>query len=205
MKTNTPKLTLLALLPAALLTLTSCSSTSKPPPAEGSSRITYTKGEPGGVIVQTIKATATVTAIDQAKRTATLLGPDGKKFTVKAGPEAVNFDQVRAGDHVNVTVVEKVVAYLDKEGNVSGEGSAAVVALAPKGTQPGGVAAETTQKTATVIAIDSEKRTTTLRFEDGTTQTFPVRSDVDLSRRKVGEHIVFRVTEMIAVSVDKVQ
>ena len=74
-------MTALALLPAALFTLTSCSSTSKPPPAVGSSRITYTKGVPGGVIVQTVKVTATVTAIDQATRKATLLGPDGKKFT----------------------------------------------------------------------------------------------------------------------------
>ena len=102
-------MTTLALLPAALFTLTSCSSTSKPPPAVGSSRMTYTKGVPGGVIVQTFKMTATVTAIDQAKRKATLLGPDGKKFTVKVGPEAVNFDQVRVGDRVNATVTERMV------------------------------------------------------------------------------------------------
>jgi hypothetical protein len=50
-----------------------------------------------------------------------------------------------------------------------------------------------------------EKRTTTLRFDDGTTETFPVRADVDLSRHKVGEQLVFRVTEMIAVWVEKPQ
>ena len=48
-------------------------------------RISYTKGVPGGVIVQTFKATAIVTAIDQAKRQAKLLGPDGNKFTVEVG------------------------------------------------------------------------------------------------------------------------
>jgi hypothetical protein len=33
--------------------------------------------------------------------------------------------------------------------------------------------------------------------------TFPVRDDIDLSRRKVGEKMVFQVTEMIAISVKK--
>jgi translation elongation factor P/translation initiation factor 5A len=165
----------------------------------------YTKGVPGGVVVQTVKMTATVTAIDQAKRKATLLASDGKKFTVKVGPEAVNFDQVRVGDQVNATVTEKMVVSLDDKEAPSPEGAAAVVARAPKGDQPGGLVAETTQVTAKIITIDLEKRTATLQFEDGITQTFPVRADVDLSRLKVGEQMVFRVTEMIAISVEKPQ
>ena len=54
-----------------------------------------------------------------------------------------------------------------------------------------------------MVAIDRTKRTATLRFEDGRTKTFPVRDDIDLSRRKVGEKVVFLVTEMVAISVDK--
>jgi len=195
----------MALLPAALFTLTSCSSTSTPPPPVGSAVRIYTKGVPGGVVVQTVKMAATVTAIDQAKRKATLLASDGKKFTVTAGPEAVNFDQVRVGDRVNATVTEKVVVSLGDTAASSREGTASVVARAPKGDQPGGLVAETTQVTAKVIAIDSQKRTATLEFEDGITQTFPVRADVDLSRHKVGEQLVFRLTEMIAIWVEKPQ
>jgi hypothetical protein len=63
--------------------------------------------------------------------------------------------------------------------------------------------AETVQITATVSAIDQENRTATLAFEDGRTKTFPVRDDIDLSQRKVGEKVVFTVTEMIAISVEK--
>ena len=62
---------------------------------------------------------------------------------------------------------------------------------------------ETTQETAEIIAIDSQKHTTTLRFEDGTIKTFPVREDVDLARGKVGDQVVFTFTEMIAVWVEK--
>lgn len=52
------------------------------------------------------------------------------------------------------------------------------------------------------MAIDLEKHTATLKFEDGTAKTFPVRSDVDLSKGKIGEQVVFRITEMIAISVE---
>jgi Cu/Ag efflux protein CusF len=155
------------------------------------------------VVVQTVKVTATVTAVDQAKRIATLLGSDGKKFTVKAGPEAVNFDQVRVGDRVTATVTEKVVFSFDDKEAPSSDGAAAVAARAPKGGQPGGVAAESIRATAKIIAIDPEKRTATLQFDDGTTETFPIRPDLDLSRHKVGDRIVFRVTEMIAIGVEK--
>ena len=191
-----------ALLPTAVLNLVSCSSTSTLPPDVGSARIDYAKGVPGGVIVQTFKATATVTAIDQARRTATLLGSDGKKFIVNVGPAAVNFDQVRVGDQVTATVVQKIVAALANAGAPAGD-AAAAVALAPKGDQPGGLVSETTQITAKVIAIDSLRRTATLRFEDGTTQTLSIREDVDLSHRKVGEQVVFRITEMVAIRMEK--
>ena len=205
MKTKTLNITTLALLPAALFTLTSCSSTSTPPPPVGSAVRIYTKGVPGGVVVQTVKMAATVTAIDQAKRKATLLASDGKKFTVTAGPEAVNFDQVRVGDQVIATLTQKVVVSLEDKAGSSGEGAAAVVARAPKGGQPGGLAAETIQVAGKVIAIDLGQRKATLQFEDGSTETFSVRPDVDLSRHKVGERVIFRVTEMIAIWVEKPQ
>jgi len=205
MKKNTLNLTSLTLLSAATLILASCSSTPTPPPDVGSARIDYTKGVPGGTITQTFKTSATVTAIDHEKRTATLLGSDGKKFVVQVGPAAVNFDQIRVGDVVNATVTQKIVAHLAKEHTAAGDGAATAVALAGKGDQPGGVIAETTQVTARIIAIDVEKHAATLRFEDGNTQTLPIRDDVNLSQLKVGQQAVFRVTEMIAISVEKPQ
>jgi hypothetical protein len=188
---------------AVVFTLTSCAFVSIPPPVETSSASAYQEGVPGGIIVNTLDVSARVTAIDKANRKATLLGPDGKTFTVKAGPEYVNFDQVGVGDWVNLTVTEELVVYLNEGGESGNDESAALVSLAPKGAQPGGLIAETTQITGTVTAIDPEKRTATLRFEDGSTKTFPVRSDVDLTKRKLGEKVVFRITEMIAISVEK--
>ena len=59
------------------------------------------------------------------------------------------------------------------------------------------------QVVATVVAIDMHKHKATLEFPDGSRKTVAVRPDVDLTQRKVGEKVVIRKTEAMAISVDK--
>jgi hypothetical protein len=198
----THKISPLALLFVFFLMPAAFATNCTPPAAEGSGSISIKEGVPGGVMVNTVTVTVKVTAIDTKNRKLTLQKPDGDKVTVKVGPEAVNFDQIKVGDEVKATLTEELVVYLVEESAVP-DGAAGVVALAPKGSQPGGLVAMTEQITATVTAIDQTKRTATLRLEDGSTRTFPVRDDIDLSLRKVGEKVVFQSTEIIAISVEK--
>ena len=193
----------LTLLAAVVFTIAACATTTPPPPAQVSTSTAVQEGVPGGVTVNTVEVTAKVVAIDIKNRKATLLLADGEKETIKVPPEAVNFDQVKVGDMVKATLTEEVVVYIDNEGASVPDGYAAGVALAPKGAQPGGIVAEAVRVTATVTAIDQTGRTATLRFDDGTIETFPVRDDIDLSKHKVGEKVVFIVTEMVALSVEK--
>jgi hypothetical protein len=188
---------------AGLLAFTSCASVEPPPPVKGSSKATYQEGVPGGVFINTMVVSARVTAINNITRKVTLLDSEGKKFTVKAGPEAVNFDQIAVGDLVKLTLTEELVVFVSETGKSASDGSESMVKLAPKGSQPGGMIAETSQITGTVTAIDLKKHTATLRFQDGSTKTFPVRSDIDLSKHKTGEQVVLRVTEMMAIRVEK--
>jgi hypothetical protein len=161
----------------------------------------FVEGTAGGVFVQTLEITAKVAAIDKANRKVTLVSEDGIKQVVKVGPEAINFDQIRVGDQLKVTASEELVVEMGAPEDT--DEATAIVALAPKGAKPGGLVAEAVQVTGTITAIDAGKRTATLKFEDGSIKTLPVRSDVDLSKRKVGEQVVFQVTEMIAISVEK--
>lgn len=193
----------MALLIAAPMMLAACATTSPPPPVVESSSTSMTEGVPGGVTVNTLEVTAKVTDIDTKNRKVTLLNAENNEITVKVPPEAVNFDQVDVGDLVKVTLTEEVVIHLDEEGASTPDAYAAGVALAPKGAQPGGVVVEAIQITGTVIFIDQAYRTVTLRFEDGTVKTFPVRDDIDLSKHKEGEKVMFLVTEAVALSVEK--
>ena len=160
-------------------------------------------GVPGGGVVATYELTATVAAIDRASRKITLVDAAGIKKTVKAGPEVINFDQIQVGDQLKITATEELVVYVAGAGEPPADGGAQLVALAPKGAKPGAIMAETTRVTAKVTAIDAEHHKATLQFEDGTTRTVAVRPDVDLRKRKVGDSVVIRITEALAIQVAK--
>ena len=104
---------------AALFTFTPYTIASSTTVSKQEGTTTYTKGVPGGVVVNTMDVSARVTAIDTANRKVTLLGPKGNTFTVKVGPEAVNFDQIRVGDLVNATLTEELAVYLYAQGYLS--------------------------------------------------------------------------------------
>jgi hypothetical protein len=185
---------------AGMLAFSSCSST---PAGEGATLVAAEKGVPGGTVVETYKVTATVTAIDAATRKVTLVTPDGKKNTVTAGPDVVNFGQIQVGDQVKATVAEQLVVFVRRLGEPSNDGAAAAVALAPVGAKPGVLMANTVEVTAKVEALDPEHRKATLRFPDGTSKTLTVRKDVDMTKGKIGDDIVFRTTEALAITVEK--
>lgn len=200
MKNNMLKWSVIALAPAALLTFTSCKST---PEGEGVSAVAVEKGVPGGVFVNTYQVTATVTGIDAPDRKVTLVTPNGKKDTVKCGPEVINFDRIHVGDQLKVTMAEQLVVFMAKAGEPVPQGDAGLVALAPKGAKPGGLMANTVQITAKVKSIDLKAHKATLEFPDGSTKTFAVRKDVGLTKGNVGDEVVIRATEALAISVEK--
>lgn len=182
--------------------LTACANT--PPPApEVKQSVAHVPGVAGGMFSNTIKLYAKVVSIDSDNRTVKLMNSEGKKFDVTVGPEAVNFDQIRSGDMVQVTVTEELIVSVNTEGTVVTDASAGVVASAAKGEKPGAIVAGSHLVTAKIAAIDTKARTAKLTFMDGKTETFAVRDDVDMSRYKVGQQVVFQLTQIVAINVVK--
>ena len=59
------------------------------------------KGQrPAGMVVSTVEATGTVAAVDVAKRTVTLKGPEGKTRTLRVDPSVKRLADVKKGDQV---------------------------------------------------------------------------------------------------------
>jgi hypothetical protein len=202
MKRTTLVCLLMAPALATVLTLSSCSSNT-PAQGQGATVVATQPGVPGGVIINTYQVTATVKAINAEERKVTLTDADGKDAVVKCGPEVVNFPQIQVGDKVKVTETEQLVVAMGTDASSQDNGAATAVALAPVGAKPGAIMAQTVQVTATVVAIDLKNHRATLEFPDGSRKTFPVRPDVDLTQRAVGEHVVIRATEAVAISVQK--
>ena len=68
---------------------------------------------PAGAVGQQVTLTATIVAIDKAKHTVTIKGPEGNTETVKArNPK--NLERVNEGDLVELTYTRALAIALDK-------------------------------------------------------------------------------------------
>jgi hypothetical protein len=183
----------------------SCSAQEKNPPTqpsnEGHGVLDITPGEAGGTYNQTIKASATVTAVDHEKRLVTLKTDAGREVEFEAEPEIRNFDQIKVGDKVNATVNSQVVVYVVGAGEPSATHREAIM-RAPKGAKPGAVVARQFELKAKIKAIDKDARVATLQFVDGETHTVEIRPDVDLSRYHVTDNVVIVVTQQLTLLVE---
>ena len=196
MNKDSIQLITLALLPAAILTFTACST------MEGVEDTTVIETADGAIIVDTFTTTATVTGIDSAKRKVTLVSPGGSKSTYTAGPEVVNFAQIRVGDQVKATVTEEAAIFIGSGAPPSAM-AGAVVALAPVGAKPGVGLVETAQVTVKVTAVDAKNHKVTFQLPDGTTKKVKAGKKVDLSTLHPGDNVTMQVSEGLAITVDK--
>jgi hypothetical protein len=160
--------------------------------------------EPSGIEVATINITTTVQAVDRKRRTVTLIAPDGSPRSYKCGAGVVNFDQIKPGDQVSVTLLESVAFDVSRVGE-PGITDVAKVALAHKGARPGVVLADTLQITATVNEVDPVNHIIALTGMFGHTRLFRVNPLVDLSAIRQGDEVTVRYTEDVAVLVEQPQ
>ncbi len=160
-------------------------------------------GKPGAVLVDVVEWSGKITAVDLTKRTVTLEGPSGRVATVNA-KNARNLDQVKVGDTVKIRYTEELAIFVRKADAAPQATEAKAVELAPKGQKPGGVVADTIEITANVEAIDYLTRAIAVKGPLGNTRIFKVSDAVErFNEIKVGDQVVIRVTEAIALAVVK--
>jgi Cu/Ag efflux protein CusF len=161
------------------------------------------KSEPGKVsVAEAISVTASVEAVDKAKRLITLKGPQGNTFVVQAGPEVKNFDQIKAGDLVIVKYVEALTLELKPGGGQIRERiERENMASAKPGDAPAAVAGRTVTVIADVIGIDAAKQTVKLKGPKRTVD-LKVRDPNQLKLIKVGDQVEATFTEAVAIAVE---
>lgn len=184
---------------AAIAAISSCSTIT----TDTGTAVKAERGVPGGEVVRITSLDAKVTGIDSAKREVSLISSHGEPFTVKAGPEVANFNQIRIGDPLKISLKEHLLVRMAKPGEKLDDESYVTGNREPGGSKPGAKVTETEQYIGTVSAIDTKRRKVTLRFSDGSTGKFDVRPDIDLSQHQTGEKVLIRSTETLAVSMKK--
>ncbi len=188
----------LALACAATL-FTACSTT---PKGEHSTMVATEEGVPGGTVLETFRTTATVTALDPANRSYTLKRADGKESTFTAGPEMINYDQLRVGDRVTATQVEQLAVFLRPPGAAPSPSETKMISLAPKGAKPSLSAVRTSEVTAKVWTVNAARQQVKLQLGDGSVKNFKVRPGVKLDTVKPGDVVVVGLTESVTIKVE---
>jgi len=181
----------LALSPAAF----AADDAAKPLTVEKSTQ----KGVVSGGRVEQV--TATVTAVDAANRLVTLKGKETD--TIKMGPEVVNFDQIKVGDVVKVTVSQGVVLSLQAPGAKAVEPTVTATGeAAPVGAKPAGDVKVGIKATVTVTKIDMKTRLVTLTGAEGRNYKVKAAPDVAIDKLKVGDKVLAEYTEGVGIAVE---
>lgn len=158
--------------------------------------------EPGKVAVaETVSLSATVEAIDKAKRLLTLKGPEGNSVVVQAGSEVRNFDQIKVGDKVVAQYIEALTLQLKPGGGAIRERIEREDAVAAKpGEKPGAAVGRQVTVIADVIAVDAKKQSVRVKGPQRTID-LKVRDPNQFKLIKVGDQIEATFTEALAIAV----
>ena len=158
---------------------------------------------PGAAVAaQTIKITATITAIDKSTRDVTLKGPEGKLVTVTAGPEVKNFDKLKVGDKVDLQYLEALTLELKKGGGmIVARTEQAGAASAKPGEKPAAGAGRQVTIVADVVALDPAKQIVTLK---GPQRTVDLRipDPEQFKRIAKGDQVEAKYTQAVALTVE---
>jgi hypothetical protein len=195
----------LALSSAALLAV-ACSTASPPPASTAPSPVEVkSTGTPGqAAAVRTARLSAQVKAVDQAARTLTIVEKGGKTETVKVPPEVKRFEEIAAGDLIQLEVQQGLMLEYQPVGTESVAPTAAIVGgRADASSAPGGAVAAGVQTTVTVTAVDTGSRMVT--FQDTYGERYQVKAGPGLSveKLKVGDRLLATYVETVALTVEK--
>jgi hypothetical protein len=162
-------------------------------------------GANGGIEeVDVVRTTATVQKVDLEHRKATLLLENGKSKTVKVDKSVQNLDQVKVGDHLQMTYTDELAIYVGKTGEAPSASGGGLVSVAPKGAKPGAYMVDTETTSGKVLSVDLQKYRVTLEEPNGHKKTVKIsRKITNLDRLKVGDSIDIAFTETLAIDIVK--
>jgi len=148
----------------------------------------------------TATATFTIVMIDQSSRVVTLKDKNGELQDVMCGPEVQRFAALKVGDVVTVRYHESLVSAIHTPGAGPKPPASAAVTRTP-GERPGGTIAQQLTATVTIVALDPNVPSVTVKMSDGRTISFKVADKKNLEGFKAGDTVDITYTQALAISV----
>jgi Cu/Ag efflux protein CusF len=151
---------------------------------------------------EVVTITAKVQAVDLANRTAQLVGPRGRTFTIKVDERVKNLAQVKVGDEVVVKYYEAVALQLTKGSSGLMETQSSTGPMtAPAGAKPGAAEVNRSTMDANVTKVDKKRSMVALQGADGRTVELKVRDPAVMKDVKVGDQVHATYTEAMVIDV----
>ena len=147
-----------------------------------------------------VSATFTIEAIDSSARVVTLKDQKGELTDVVCGPEVTRFDALKVGDHVTMRYYESIVSAIQAPGSAPKSPDSAGITRTP-GDKPGGTIAKQMTATVTIVAIDPNAPSVTVKASDGRQLSFRVADKKNLEGYKPGDTVQITYTQALAISV----
>jgi len=139
-------------------------------------------------------------SVDPKTRKVVIVGPEGRELEAILGDEVKNFDKIKVGDIVTMSITKVVVSDVKVINNGIKEREETVsYSRAQTGDKPAGIIEHQVKIVADVTAIDAKKNIVTIKGPYKTVQV-AVGPEV-LKGVKVGNQIEAIITENIAVQV----
>lgn len=147
---------------------------------------------------------AVVEAINVDNRIVTLRSlTEDKTVVMEVGDEVRNLAQVKVGDRVVVEFHQALAVDLKKGGGLEATaGQAVVAARAQPGDKPAGGIGEATEVVATIVAIDRNEPSVTLKGPEGNLVDVVVQDPQKLVGVDVGDQVIITYTRAMAISVE---
>jgi ASC-1-like (ASCH) protein len=139
-------------------------------------------------------------SVDPKTRKVVIVGPEGRELEAILGDEVKNFDKIKVGDIVTLSILKVIVSDVKVISNgIKERAETLTYSRAQAGDKPAGIIEHQVKLVADVTAIDANKNIVTLK---GPTKTVQVAVGQDILKGiKVGNQIEAIITQNIAVQV----
>jgi len=188
---------------------TSSTPSAPPPPPPAATASSASSSQQAGRVELTSDTSvkAVVVSVDRATRVVTLRKPDGLTFTAQADASVRNFDQIAAGDQLNVRCRETLTATMVPGAEAtSPTKGAAVVGRAKAGESPkGGVSMAATMRVR-ITSVDPANSSVVYATDSGEQRTVKASRPEGrefISRLKVGDIVQIDYLGSLAVALEK--
>jgi hypothetical protein len=149
---------------------------------------------------------AKVEALNLTNREITLKGPMGNTVTFTVDKRVKRLNEVKVGDYITADYYVSLAADL-REPTAEEEQHPITIlegaAKAPPGTSPAAGGLRRFKVVTTVEGLDRPTQTITVKGPRGNYVTARVADPSNLTKMKIGDHIVVTYTEALAISLEK--